>query len=163
MVETRKDEKTGLMTIVLRPNNSSNWQFNMMIVLSLAFIGLVISTYFALQGLWMIFPFAGLEVGFLFICLYLRMRANINTEVITFDEHSLLVERGYYHAEQSWKYHRVWAKIFVKTPEIRGFPKQIFIRSHGKEQEIGSFLNKRDKEKLISALKSAVYGIPLAA
>lgn len=134
----------------------------MLIVSSLAVIGFTISIYFALHGLWMIFPFAGLEVGFLFVCLYLRMRANINTEVITFDEHSVVVERGYYHAEQSWKYHRVWAKIFVRKPEIRGFPKQIYIRSHGKEQELGSFLNKRDKEKLIKELKSAVYGIPLA-
>lgn len=157
MIKTHINESSGLATIVLRPNNSASWQFNMMIVASLGFLAFCISTYFALQGLWLIFPFAGLEVGFLFICLYLRMRANINTEVITFDKDTVVVERGFYHAEQSWKYHRVWAKIFVKKPVTRGRPKQVFIRSHGKELELGSFLNKQDKELLIKDLRSVVY------
>ena len=157
MVETRINEDTGLATIILKPNNSSSWQFNMKIVASLAVIAVFLSSYFALQGLWLIFPFTGLAVGILFYCLYLRMRANINTEVITFGENTVLVERGLYHAEKSWKYHRLWTKIFVKKPARRGHPKQIFIRSHGKELEIGSFLNKKDKEILIKDLKAAVY------
>jgi uncharacterized membrane protein len=157
MVETRINENTGLATIVLKPNNSSSWQFNMQIVTSLALIALFISITLALRGLWLIFPFAMLEVGFVFICLYLRMRANFKTEVITFDENTVVVERGCYHAEKSWRYHRIWTKIFVKKPVTRGHPKQIFIRSHGKELELGSFLNKKDKEILIKDLKTAVY------
>ncbi|HHJ35249.1 MAG TPA: DUF2244 domain-containing protein, partial [Gammaproteobacteria bacterium] len=117
MVETRIDENTGLSTIILRPNNSSSWQFNMQIVASLAFIAFCISSYFALHGLWLVFPFAGMEVGFLFFCLYYRLRANINTEVITFDDSTVVVERGSYSVEKSWKYHRMWAKIFVKKPD----------------------------------------------
>lgn len=157
MVETSINENTGLAIIVLRPNNSASWRFNMLIVASLAFIAFCLSTYLALQGLWVVFPFAVLEIGFLFICLYLRLRANINTEVITFDEGSVVVERGCYHAEKTWKYHRMWAKIYVKKPVTRGYPKQIFIRSHGKELELGSFLNKKDKEILIKDLKHIVY------
>ena len=157
MVETSINKNTGLAVIVLRPNNSSSWKFNMQLVASLAFIAFFLSTYLALQGLWVVFPFAVLEIGFLFICLYLRLRANINTEVITFDENTVIVERGCYHAEKTWKYHRMWAKIFVKKPVTRGFPKQIFIRCHGKELELGSFLNKKDKEILIEDLKHIVY------
>ena len=157
MVETSINENTGLAVIVLRPNNSASWRFNVLIVASLAFIAFCLSTYLALQGLWVVFPFAGLEIGFLFICLYLRLRANINTEVITFDEGTVVVERGSYHAEKTWKYHRIWAKIYVKKPVTRGYPKQIFIRSHGKELELGSFLNKKDKEILIKDLKHIVY------
>ena len=157
MVETNINENSSLTTIVLRPNNSASWRFNMMIVASLAFIAFIISSFFALQGLWLIFPFAGLEVGFLFICLYLRMRANTKTEIITFDNDKVLIERGCYHAEKSWEYHRMWAKIFVKKPATRGYPKQVFIRSHGKELELGSFLNKEDKEILIKDLKNVVY------
>ena len=157
MVETNFNENTGSATIVLRPNNSASWQLNMKVVASLAVIAFFISTYFALQGLWLIFPFAGLEVGFLAACLYLRIRANYNTEVIIFDETSVVVERGHYQVEKTWKYHRMWAKIFVKKPKLHGRPKQVFIRSHGKELELGSFLNKKDKEILIKDLKNAVY------
>jgi len=157
MIETSINKDSGRATIVLRPNNSSSWRFNMQIVASLAFISLCLSIYFTLQGLWLIFPFTGLAVGCLFICLYLRIRANSNTEVITFDKDNVLVERGHYQAEKSWKYHRMWAKIFVKTPKLRGYPKQVFIRSHGKELELGAFLNKKDKERLIKDLKNIVY------
>ncbi len=157
MVETSINQNTGSATIILKPNNSSSWQFNMKIVASLAFIAFIIASIFALHGFWLIFPFAGLEVGFVFICLYLRLRANIKTEVITFDEYTVFIERGCYHAENSWKYDRVWTKIFVKNPITWGYPKQVFIRSHGKELELGSFLNKKDKEILIKDLKNVVY------
>jgi len=157
MVSTNIDEDAGLATIVLRPNNSASWRFNMIIVSSLALIAFCISTFFALQGLWLIFPFAGLEIVFLFFCLYLRLRANIKVEVITFDETSVTVEQGRYHVEQSWKYHRIWSKVFVKKPESYGRPKQIYIRSHGKELELGSFLNKHDKDILIKDLKTVIY------
>lgn len=157
MVETRINQKSGSATIVLKPNNSASWLFNIKIVASLTLIAIFISSYYALYGLWLILPFTGLSVFFLLLCLYLRVRANINTEVITFDENTVLVERGCYHAEKSWRYHRLWTKIFVKKPATRGYPKQIFIRSYGKELELGSFLNKADKEKLIQELKNVVY------
>ncbi len=157
MVETSISKSSGSATIILRPNNSSSWQFNLKIVASLAIIMFCISTYFAFQGLWLIFPFSVLFVGILFVCLYLRLRANINTEVITFNETTVIIERGDFHAEHTWKYHRLWSKIFVKKPKIHGHPKQIFIRSHGKEMELGSFLNKKDKEILIKDLKNIIY------
>jgi len=157
MVETRINEKNGLATIVLKPNNSASWTSNMKIAGSLAVIALYISSLYVLQGLWLILPFAAISVATLFICLYLRARANIKTEVITFDETTVLVERGCYHAEKSWKYHRLWTKIFVRQPTTRGYAKQIIIRSHGKELELGSFLNKKDKEILIKTLKNVIY------
>jgi len=157
MVETSINENTGLTTIVLKPNNSASWQFNMLIFGCLTLILFSISIYFATLGLWLIFPFAGLEVIVLFVCMYLRVRANNSKEIITFDETTVVVERGYYHAEKSWKYHRMLTKVFVKQPVIRGYPKQIYIRSHGKELELGSFLNKQDKDILINNLKDIMY------
>mgnify|MGYP001816064693 CR=1 FL=1 len=157
MVETRIDQDTGLTTIILKPNNSSSWQFNMQILASLSAIIFLLSAYFALQGLWLVVPFAFLVIATVYVCLYLRVRENIKTEIITFNDSTVVVERGRYHAEDTWKYHRLWTKIFVKKPQLRGYPKQIFIRSHGKELELGSFLNKKDKEILIKDLKTVVY------
>lgn len=157
MVETTINEDNGSATIVLRPNNSASWQFNMSIVASLTFIAFCMSAYLALQGLWLVLPFAALTIIFLFSCLYIRLRANLRTEVISFDKNTVVVEKGCYQVEKSWKYHRLWTKIFVKEPVNRGHPKQIFIRSHGKELELGSFLNKQDKEILIKNLKNIVY------
>jgi uncharacterized membrane protein len=156
MVYSEFNPETGNGYIVLRPNNSGTWRFNMMIVISLAFIGLLISTFFLLQGLWLIAPFSGLEVLALLACLYLCARSNIQTEVIKFSPDKVIIEQGRTFAEKSWEYHRTWAKIFVRKPRHRGHPEQIVIRSHGKELELGSFLNEDDKETLVKKLRKII-------
>ena len=93
----------------------------------------------------------------LYIGLHICVRRNATTEVITFHNNTVTIEKGRTHSEHSWEYQRSWAKIFVKPPEHRGYPKRIFIRSHGKELELGAFLNKQDKESFISNLKNIVY------
>ena len=157
MVYSEFNPETGNGYIVLKPNNSGTWRFNMMIVISLAFIGLLISTFFLLQGLWLIAPFSGLEVLALLACLYLCARSNIQTEVIKFSPDKVIIEQGRTFAEKSWEYHRTWAKIFVRKPRHRGHPEQIVIRSHGKELELGSFLNNDDKETLVRKLRKIIY------
>lgn len=156
MVEKHINEKTGQSQIILQPNNSASWQFNLVILGLVTFFLTVICVHFALLGLWLVFPFAGLEVIALFICFYLRVRANHSKEVITFDDSYVLIERGRDNVEESWKYHRPWTRVFVRE-KARGHLKQVFIRAHGKELELGSFLNKQDKEILIKDLKDAVY------
>jgi uncharacterized membrane protein len=128
-----------------------------MVVASLAFIATLISTFFLLQGLWLIAPFSGLEVLALLGCLYLRARSNIQTEVIKFKPDKVIIEQGRTFAEKSWEYHRSWAKVFVRKPRLRGRPDRIVIRSHGREVELGSFLNKDDKETLVKKLRNIIY------
>jgi uncharacterized membrane protein len=157
MVYSEFNPDTGNGYIVLKPNNSATWRFNLMVVASLAFIGLLISSFFMLQGLWVIAPFSGVEILILLVCLYLCTRSNIQTEVIKFSPEKVIIEQGRTFAERSWEYQRIWAKIFVRKPKHRGHPDQIVIRSHGKELELGSFLNKDDKQKLVLKLRKIIY------
>jgi uncharacterized membrane protein len=157
MVTTELNPDTGEGHIVLKPNNSATWRFNMAVWSSLAFIAACISTIFLFMGLWMIFPFSGLEVMALYAGLHYVAYRNCKTEVITFRGDKVIVEQGRNSSERIWEYQRSWAKIFVRKPTIRGYPVRIFIRSHGKELELGAFLNKQDKERLISNLKKLVY------
>lgn len=157
MVKADINENTGTGVIILSPNNSSTWKFNMMVLASLALIAAVISILFLIRGLWLILPFSGLEILALFSGLYLCLYNNHITEVITFKDHILVIERGHKSIENSWEYQRIWTKIFVRNPAYRGHPKKIVIRSHGKELEIGAFLNKNDKEMLIRKLKHIIY------
>ena len=155
MVYSEFNPDTGNGLIILKPNNSATWRFNMTVVASLALVAILISTFFLLQGLWLIAPFSGLEVLALLGCLYLCARSNIQTEIIKFSPDKVVIEQGRTFAEKSWEYHRSWAKIFVRKP--KGHPDQIVIRSHGKELELGSFLNKHDKQKLVNKLRKIIY------
>ena len=157
MVYSEFNPDTGNGIIILKPNNSATWRFNMTVVASLALIATLISTFFLLQGLWLIAPFSGMEVLALLACLYLCARSNIQTEVIKFSPDKVIIEQGRTFAEKSWEYHRSWAKIFVRKHRHRGHPDQVVIRSHGKELELGSFLNKNDKEALVNKLRKIIY------
>ena len=157
MVYSEFNPETGHGYIVLKPNNSATWRFNMMVVASLALLGALISTFFLLQGLWLIVPFSGLEVLALLGCLYLCARSNIQTEVIKFSPDKVIIEQGRTFAEKTWEYHRIWAKIFVRKHRLKGHPDQVVIRSHGQEVELGSFLNSDDKETLVKKLRNIIY------
>jgi uncharacterized membrane protein len=157
MVYSEFNPDTGNGVIVLRPNNSATWRFNILVVTSLALIAALISTFFLLQGLWLIAPFSGLEVLALLGCLYLCARSNIQTEVIKFKPDKVIIEQGRTFAEKSWEYHRSWAKIFVRKPRLKGRPDRVVIRSHGRELELGSFLNQGDKETLVKKLRIIIY------
>lgn len=157
MVKTELNPDNGNIQFVLTPNNSASWQFNIMIWASLALIAMFISTIFLLRGLWLILPFSGLELLAVYVGLYLVIRKNSRIEIIKFSDDKVTIEKGHNYCEQIWEYQRYWSKIFIKQPAYRGHPKHIFIRSHGKELELGEFLNKSDKEKLIKKLKKAVY------
>lgn len=157
MVYSEFNPESGNGIIILKPNNSATWRFNMMVVASLALIATLISLFFLLQGLWLIAPFSGLEVLALLGCLYLCTRTNIQTEVIKFKPDKVIIEQGRTFAEKTWEYHRTWAKILVRKPRHRGHPDQIVIRSHGRELELGSFLNQDDKETLVKKLRNIIY------
>lgn len=158
MVHSEINPGTGNGMIILKPNNSASWHSNMMLLASLAMLALVISTFFLMQGLWLIMPFSGLEVLALFSCLYLCARANIKAEVITFTSDKVVIERGRIFAEKSWEYHRSRTKIFVKRPKLEDHPPKIVICSHGRETELGLFLNSDDKTMLVKKLRKIIYG-----
>lgn len=157
MVQANIDSSTGVGTIVLRPNNSESWRVNKLVVASLACISGMIALWFLWQGLWMVLPFSGLELLWLYLALCLCMRNNIRTEVIVFEDDKVTIERGKRFIEEKSEYPRAWSTILVRQPPFRGHLKQIFIRSHGKEQELGAFLSKSDRETLIQALRRAIY------
>ena len=154
MIEKRIDKANDSATIVLSPNNSSSWRFNMQLTATLAILLIIISGYFALMGLWVVFLFAGLEIFVLVTCQYIRLHANQSTETINIKGNAVTIIRRCYEKTESWKYPRAWAKLLVRQPYFRGYPKRVLLRSHGKEIELGSFLNKKDKNILIRDLRS---------
>ena len=113
MIEKRIDKANDSATIVLSPDNSPSWRFNMQLTATLAILLLIISSYFALMGLWVIFLFAGLGIFVLIICKYIRLHANQSTETISIKGNAVTIIRRCYQKTESWKYHRVWANYWL--------------------------------------------------
>jgi len=81
-----------LSRFVVMPNCSMSWQENKIFVASLAFISFSIAGGFALQGLWVILPFAGLEILALTGVLYWTGLQATHLEVISIDADNVHVE-----------------------------------------------------------------------
>ena len=157
MIYSDINPDTGTGRIVLKPNNSASWRFNVMLVVVIGIFQLIISSIFLLQGLWLIMPLYGIELLVLFVCLYICAHANLQAEVITFTDDKVVIEQGRRYAEKSWEYYRPWIRLFIKKPRHEHQPPTVLIKAHGKETELGSFLNKDDKDTLVAKLRKVIY------
>ncbi len=156
MVIVEIDDESHTGQIILQPNYSWSWQFNLYLLYTLMGISLTIGIGFLLMGAWVILPYSILEMLFLLACMYYCVLQCSKLEVITVSQHEVRIEKGFRRPSERWDYKRLWAKFLVQPPKHPWDPAIVSIRSHGNELELGSFLNRRDKQELIAQLKRVV-------
>ncbi|MGD2073711.1 MAG: DUF2244 domain-containing protein [Gammaproteobacteria bacterium] len=156
MVTTQFDDHECARRFVIRPNCSLPWRQVVRFYLSVLAVSMGIAVAFALQGAWMVLPFAGLEMLVLGAALYIVARRSsywqqivIQGDNVDFVEHG----PGTQHRES---FKRAWVRIELVGPAIRGHPSRLTIGSHGRCVEIGGCLNEEDKRYLADELRQAV-------
>ena len=139
--------------IELHPNRSATWrQTKLLISLMAVFVGFI-ALGWAMVGIWIVLPFAGLEVGLLAFLMYRVSHFTYQHQHIEIKPHHIQVmlkkrqspimlsrERchvEYDHPTNSWR-----------LPVIRLIDHRSFV-------EIGEFLNLDDKQKLKRTLEQA--------
>jgi len=143
------------MTFVIRPNSSLSWRGNIFVIASVASVLTFVVAPFAFLGYWPMLPFAGLEIVVLATALYLCSRRSQWREVITISEDEIAVSRGRRSPERSFTFSRYWAAIRLQAP-VAGRPGRLTVGSHGREVEVGTFLNDDERKALAEALRRAV-------
>lgn len=156
MVQAQIDDRSHTGRIILKPNASWTWRANLWLLYTLMGLSFSIAIGFLMMGAWVVLAYSVTEMSVLTLSIYYCVRRCNQQEVITVSEHQVTIERGVKGPEQSWNYHRMWAKFLVKQPRHPWLPVVVAIRSHGKEVEIGEFLNEPDKSVLVSQLKRVV-------
>ena len=153
-IETNSEECTH--SILLRPNQSTDWRSSLLFIFIIAFTCLSIGIGFAFAGAIMILPFAGLEVLFVGYCLYLVMKKTYKQEVITLTKEKLKIEKGEGKINQVWEYYRMWSFVSVERPEHPWYPAHIVVTSKGERVPIGDFLTEDEKEDLVNNLERII-------
>lgn len=152
MVESERDPQTGGKRIVLKPNASlTRWQAYLLLggfALVLASIG----SAFAFIGCWFVLPFAGAEWLVLAYCFSLAFRQSAVREVITVTDTDVLLERGIWGPEQTYRFRRAWLGVSLEGPAA-GHPSRLCLKRHGRKIEIGRFLVESEREALYRELK----------
>lgn len=156
MVEADINDESHTGRIILTPNASWSWRANLYLLYTLMGLSFTIGIAFMLMGAWVVLPYAITEMTVLAACIYYCAKQCNRQEVITVSEHEVSIETGIRRPLESRNYHRLWAKFMVRPPKHPWDPLIVSIRSHGNEQEIGSFLSRRDKSSLIEQLRRVV-------
>ena len=152
MVKIENNTEENTYRILLRPNQSTDWKTSIIFISIIAITCLAIGIGFAFAGATMILPFAGLEVIFVGVCVYLVMKKTYKQEVITLTQETLKIEKGEGKIDQVWEYFRMWSFVSVERPQHPWYPAHIVVTSKGERVPIGDFLNEDEKEELVSNL-----------
>ena len=142
--------------IVIRPNRSLTRRQLQLVFLVIAVICLSIASAFAVLGMWPVLPFAGAEVIAVGIGFYLSAAGGKETEVVSVNSDEVAVEKGHSQLTERWVLQRAWAQIRLLPPRIRWYPTRLVIRSHGREVELGGFLNEEERRQLAGELRDAI-------
>ena len=156
MVKIESNKEKDFHRILIRPNQSISWKSSIFFILVIAFTCLTIGLGFAYVGATLILPFAGLEVLFVGICVYLVLNKTSQQEVITLSKDKLIIEKGTYKIKKVWEYFRLWSYISVERAKHPWYPAHIVVTSKGERVPLGDFLNEQEKEELVSNLETII-------
>ena len=156
VVATQFDERDCSRRFLIRPNCSLSWRQVVRFYLAVLAASMGIAVAFALQGAWMVLPFAGLEMLVLGAALYVVARRGSNWEMISIQGDNLDFVAHGPGSEHRERFKRAWVRIELLGPAIQGHPSRLTIGSHGRRIEVGSCLNEADKRYLADELLRAV-------
>lgn len=153
VVEISIDANKHTGHIVLKPNQSANWQTVLLLVSAVSVVIFIIALYMASIGAWVVLPFSGAEILVIVLVNYHFLSRNARQEVIDFSEDTVTIERGINKPSQTVSMQRHWTKIKTIAPSHPWYPKKIALCSQNELVIVGNFLNEEDRELLIDFLK----------
>ena len=143
---------------VIKPNQAMSWRALMSVYLGIVTVTITIGLSFYLNGLTLILPFSGIEVLALGAALYVCAWRGGAQEVIFIDKDRIVVESGRHEPVNREIFQRAWAKVVLERSWNSWYPSRLLLRSHGRQLEIGKFLNEQERQgfalELCNALKN---------
>lgn len=137
--------------VTARPNRSLPSSGKVKLLAWLATPPLIISIAFSLAGAWMVFPFAGLELLALAYAFYIIHCHAEDYESITIDGDRLGVEQRNVHRVHQTEFHRYWVQVVLRRSPYG--EQRLWLRSHGKEVEVGRYINNEQRLALAQQLQ----------
>ncbi len=145
---------------VIRPNHSLTWHEARVVLAGIAAVGLIIGTAFCSVGLPFVLPFSGLEVLGLAAAFYYCQWRALSREVVSIDEEQVTVESGRTRPATAHAFQRAWVRVVLDRSADGWYPSRLKLCSHGRELEIGGFLNEDERLELARRLALAVGRTP---
>jgi uncharacterized membrane protein len=138
----------GGQRILLLPNRSASWRQNQLIFIGIASFSLVIAIAWTLVGIWIILPFAGLEIGLLGYFLLKVSASTYQREVLYISSDVVRIEGGKTFPRWRRDFDRGHCEFVIHNPRHSLSPLTIEIRRLADSLRVGIFLNREDADEL---------------
>ena len=139
-----------VFSLFAKRNCSLEWAERWRAFWLIASISAVIAGAFAALGAWLILPFAGLEVGALYLAFRVLDRRANDYEWLTIDGDRLVVEQKRHGRLTRFEGNRLWAQVVVRKQSERV---ELALRYQGREIEFGTFLSEEARSSAARSLQ----------
>ena len=155
-MSSRFETDEHMRRLVIAPNASlsvaqAQWFFVGMCVVSFGIAGLM-----TVVGLWLVWPFAGLEMAALGAGLYVSLRDNGYREVVSVYDDRIEVEAGLNEPERRWEFPRLLTQVRLSPGVYRNSPSRLLMTRSGHGCELGRCLTDEERLDVAEKLKAWV-------
>jgi len=119
---------------------------------SLALFLILVAAAFAVAGVWLIIPFAGMEIAALGVAVWWTLRRAGDFERLAFDGDRILLEIRERGLSRRFEFNRCWVRL------VTGSAGAVSLRSHGREIAIGRFCGEESRQELAREVRSRLGG-----
>lgn len=153
MVTTEQDRQQTRVT--LTPNRSLEWSAVKFYLLLFILPALIISIGWLAVGVWIILPFAGLELCLLAFFMYRVCYQNYRQQQIIINKNHVTVWSGIHTPEQTFEFPRLECYLKV-SPPLKPMDSLMLTLVTDKDSiAIGDFLNNDDRQLARKSLTAA--------
>jgi uncharacterized membrane protein len=148
-------DPTGTVTgVEIRPNAAPALRTVVTGYLVVSVPILVQAVILTVIGLWPTLLYALAVVIVLGVGMRVGYRYTQQREVVVVEGEQVAVEKGHRDLEERHEFPRGWARVVLtEEPVIAGTVSHLFIQSHGRQVEVGRFLDDRERRDLARRLE----------
>lgn len=152
------DTVPPLFDAVLYPHRSLSPTGFLILMIAIAACSTAIGTVFWIAGAWPVVGFLGLDALLIYVAFRLSYRSARRYETVRLTPDTLSIGRYIRGHEVSREdLQPNWLTVLFE--EERSGATHLFLRTHGRQLEIGTFLSPPEKEDLANSLRDALSGI----
>lgn len=141
--------------LILRPQAPMSPVAVLILFISVSSAILGVAFICGFLGAWQVLPMSSLVVVSLGLGLAAGYRRTQIEEVVSIAGATIAIDRHRPRETEHYEFQRGWAQVVLEEPRppMEEFPSRLFIRSHGQQVQIGSFLDDDERHELATRLQ----------
>lgn len=140
---------------ILRPNPPMTPRALLLILIAVSVVNFAFGISFILHGAWLILPFMGADVALLAWAFHASRRAAQRHEHVTLTHSELRIARWPARGKPTEiSLNPYWVRVSLEEDVEPA--RKLFVSSHGRSVQLGSFLAPQDRASFAEALKGAL-------